>query len=388
MTLSEVYERLAAAMALDADCVNALIDAELQAEAAVLRPNERVVALLCQRHQQHLPVIIECGARFPAEYVRARLRSLGLATLEPDLRFPGSSAGPGDSSATAIGNQTGAMEVLHLSAWSFTREVSDPGATLLRVPDPVAALERPSDAPGLSEAGATFRRLANEPFTLTATHRSVITALIARGVASADPSPSPSFTVGYAVAGPLFLAFVQWLHRVATRDACSRLGFVGTAGDLLRDAYLAWWGNEALPVGDPTRPGQSLGLVTVTLDPIAHDSHEARSTRSSVRHYAITGSSLARADQRAFLDARLSAEGGRQARQDLQQGVLRLLFCPLHRRLELRRGAVAFISAHRNEFGALPPTLSTIDRAVGYEPLEHLLQTASLTGAHDGLWVT
>ncbi len=61
----------------------------------------------------------------------------------------------------------------------------------------------------------------------------------------ADLVPATPWAIGFTIAGPVVLAFVQWLVAKATADGIQRLYFLAREGQLLKIVYDQWVSNDA-----------------------------------------------------------------------------------------------------------------------------------------------
>ncbi|MBX9895514.1 MAG: glycosyltransferase [Nitrosomonas sp.] len=61
----------------------------------------------------------------------------------------------------------------------------------------------------------------------------------------ADLVPATPWAIGYTIAGPVVLSFVQWLSEKAAADGMQRLYFLAREGQILKIAYDRWVSNNA-----------------------------------------------------------------------------------------------------------------------------------------------
>ena len=62
-----------------------------------------------------------------------------------------------------------------------------------------------------------------------------------------DPLVSPERAVGYGFFGPLLLSYVQWLDRESRGSGVDHIYFLARDGAIMKDAYNAYFGSDALP---------------------------------------------------------------------------------------------------------------------------------------------
>lgn len=62
---------------------------------------------------------------------------------------------------------------------------------------------------------------------------------------SSDLVPASPSAIGYTIAGPLVLAFVQWLEKTAIADGIQRFYFLAREGQILKEVYDRWTADDA-----------------------------------------------------------------------------------------------------------------------------------------------
>jgi len=73
-----------------------------------------------------------------------------------------------------------------------------------------------------------------------------VNALIGQKLA-ARPDSTDAYACGYGAFGPMLAGFVQWLHHSATQAGNDELFFLARDGHVMKQAYEAMWGADALP---------------------------------------------------------------------------------------------------------------------------------------------
>jgi len=393
--LAAIYAKVGELLVLDPATTAALLEAELAAERQLLRADPRQRERYRAAVAAGTPVVVVADTGLPRPFLAEVLEAQGFPAPQGLVV----SSHPGRPGADAVWD-----ELLGPA----------PGRTLIHVgpaqsvgpPRPrvtgAVAVTGPVDAYRLQHGPAValdgprvFAHLDIDGYRLKNLHRSLLNAQVATGL-SVEPAPSARQAVGYGALGPFLLAVVQWVHRAAVGRGCSSLLFDPADGRFVADAYCAWWGPEALPVGwtgesgggdgragsvtsgwnagserwdgtapTPVGPTEAAGPVVLA---VAVDPSAAEEESGTVVMEAFVGGRLT--GQQALFDDVFAADRGFLS---AWLGGVEPTGAPSGALDDLRRSAVRFVSDFRALTSGMPSTVAIVDDRTACENLVMVL---------------
>ncbi len=249
VTLEAIYRRTTDLAGLTPEMTSALAEAELAAERLLLRPVTGMVDLLQFSADEGKPVLVVSDTYLSRAFVEEVLDSIGVPTGYDLWLSSERQAAKADGSIWAQIVATYAdRRILHFGD-NLVGDVIHPRAfqvTAEPVTNPARAYREGSGSTQALNGDWTFRHLEIDEFRLKNVHRSLVAGLAANQL-SGEPGPSAAYAVGYGAFGPALLGFVQWLHRTATGHGRDHLYFLARDGQVMKRAYEAYWGEQALP---------------------------------------------------------------------------------------------------------------------------------------------
>jgi FMN phosphatase YigB (HAD superfamily) len=248
VTLDAIYRRTTDLARLTPEMASALAEAELAAERLLLRPVTEMVDLLQFSADEGKPVLVVSDTYLSRAFVEEVLDSIGVPTGYDLWLSSERQASKADGSIWAqIVTAYADRRILHFGD-NLVGDVIHPRAfevTAEPVTNPARAYREGSGSTQALNGDWTFRHLEIDEFRLKNVHRSLVAGLAANQLSEAGSNPA--YAVGYGAFGPALLGFVQWLHRTATGRGRDHLYFLARDGQVMKRAYEAYWGEQALP---------------------------------------------------------------------------------------------------------------------------------------------
>jgi len=393
VTLEDIYENLADLMKLDPETTNRLAEAELEAEAAVLRPDPRGVRLVKLLADQGKPVIALCNSHLPRRFLLQRIEAAGMSQLS-DLLISTADGMPhqGWDPWEVLAEQFRGRRIVHIGPADSIRVACSQGIAVFDLPDPIGAFRDQQGPAAVLNGPSVFELLSVNGNRLRNVQRSMVNAVVARRLAD-QPTCSEGYAFGYGALGPLLVGFVQWLHRAAIQSGCRRLRFSDPLDRLVGTAYRSWWGDMALPSTGARDPTARVGFVNLgwnegSRSPAPHATVPGCAEEPTVNlslglspEYSSRSSAGTLA---AFID------GGRESQSVLYRELVApyaaVLDCLLvasedPERVELQRGASDFVGAQRAASAGLPTTVAILDGPTVCENMVIALNSPSSVAA-------
>lgn len=244
-----IWRRAGELAGYDDELVGLLAEMELEAERLLLSPAGGTAELLRFAVDQGATVWLVSDTYLPSAFVASVLERSAITGWSRLLVSCEQGAAKSDGSlwAQVVRDRPGAR-IVHIGD-NATADLVQPrafGVDAHQVPKPADALRDGLGALGALNGRLLFDHLELDGFRLRNTHRSVLQSLPGR-LAIDEPSASAATACGYGALGPLLAGFVQWLHRTAVAAGHDHLFFLSRDGHLMRQAYQALLGPEALP---------------------------------------------------------------------------------------------------------------------------------------------
>lgn len=242
--LDQVYAQLEARTGLAASTIAELRALEERVEKESVQPRPDLVALFADAVRTGKPVVLISDMFLPRAIIEAQLAEHGISGWDALLL----------SNEVGLRKDTGAMYD-HL----YARYGIGPKSFVMLGDNERSDIQIPSDKGALGQHVLRPLEMARgwprfSPLVETYEHTTDLDAEISLGLVvrrsfasflppHADPSSllgSTPFSIGYGIAGPLLVAFSEWVLETARRDDMQRLYFVAREGRLMKRVFEAW----------------------------------------------------------------------------------------------------------------------------------------------------
>jgi len=394
-----VYNGLADLMQLDAETTNRLAQAELEAEAAVLRPNPRGVRLVKLLADQGKLIVVLCSSYLPRTFLFDCFEATGISHLSA-LLAPTSDDTPlsGYDPCTVLAERFRGQSIVHIGRVADVEVACGHGMAVLDIPDAISDFRSQQGPAAVLNGPSVFQRLDLNGYRVRNVQRSMVNAIIAHRFTQL-PTASEAYALGYGALGPMLAAFVQWLHRAALESACSRLCFSEPMEGLVASAYRSWWVDAGLPSTDTRDRAFRTGIVSLGWgnggeSPMSSPADSESAGQPDFNLFF--GLSPERSPRLAATPLAAFIDGGRESQRPLYRELV-APFAPVLERLlsapgnlewaELQRGASDFVDAHRAAVAGLPTTVAILDGPTACENMAGALSSPTPAAARIlGLW--
>lgn len=245
ITIDDIYDRLAQTLHMTDGMRSAVQAAEIATELSVLSATSRGRRLYDLAQETGSRIFIISDMYLPPETIAAALDAAGYRGWDRLVVSGYDKIAKHNGTAfRLIRAEFPDARILHVGDNSFSDVEMPRRAGFDAVHVPAGADQSGGEPSGLPLA-AIARIAANDRHTHLEFGWSLIAGLTAR---DADRTAhDPASDLGYAVLGPLLVGFSQWLHAKARARGVERLAFLAREGYLLQQAYLALFGDEAIP---------------------------------------------------------------------------------------------------------------------------------------------
>lgn len=252
VTLASIYRELAEQFAYPKPVVNALMEAELEAEQRLLRPDASSVALYEFARQQRKTIIITSDMYLPKRSIEQLLRKNGIDSWQAIIVSGDDGVAKADGSAFAhLIEKYPGKKIIHIGD-NIHSDVNWPqrfGLTTIHTRETLEDMShelRPIDR--AVDAGYRYRyTLTKESASGEDIRRDLLTGLLARYSGRYGEVRSVAEYIGYGFLGPLLVAAAQQVQWQARQNGNDKVFFLARDGYILREAYNELFKKAALP---------------------------------------------------------------------------------------------------------------------------------------------
>ncbi len=247
--LDAIFEELSILSGLSAESITQLRHLEETIEIESVTPRPEAIALLQSAVNLGKRVILASDMYLPKSMVEAMLKDHGITGWH-QLYL---------SSDIGLRKDTGDL-YRHI----LVQEQVSPNATLMIGDNEHSDIQVPGDmdinclhilrpvelARAIPRLGplierSLYREEINLQLTLGLLARDNFQPLFFPKFDPSDLVPATPWAIGYTVAGPLVLSFIQWLAAKASADGILQLRFLAREGQILKMVYDRWFSNDA-----------------------------------------------------------------------------------------------------------------------------------------------
>ncbi|WP_022891814.1 HAD-IA family hydrolase [Agromyces subbeticus] len=245
ITLDQIYDRLAHDLDLPDDVIDAAKREEIAAELQVLRGRESGRRWFDAAAAAGKRILIVSDMYLAPSTIAEALEAAGYRGWERLIVSGHDKIAKYNGTAyLAIRAEFPGARVVHIgdNAEADVDAARYAGFDAVHLPTVLSRLSGETSALPLS----VFKELSSNPgHGPTELAMSLVGAASARRIESrAIAAPEE---LGYAVLGPVLVAFSQWLHHAAISNGTKRLAFLSREGRLMQRAYEGYLGHNALP---------------------------------------------------------------------------------------------------------------------------------------------
>lgn len=249
--LDSIYRKLAALSGLPSDDIAQLRAIEESIESAMVSPRPEAIALFQQALSLGKRVILASDMYLPQSLIEKMLRDRGINGWH--AFYLSSATGlrkdSGDFYRQLLLDEKAAPHTVLVIGDNEHSDAQKPGDMKCQV----MHLMRPVE---LARATPRFEPIIDYAFkpaiqddlntqlTLGCIVEANFRALFYPDFDPADLVPASPWAIGFTIAGPLILSFVQWLAKQAKVDAMQRLYFLSREGAILKTVYDLWVSND------------------------------------------------------------------------------------------------------------------------------------------------
>ncbi len=244
VSLEHIFEALAMMSGLPSESISRLRDLEESVELAAVAPRPEAVALLQLVANLGKRVLLASDMYLPKSVVESMLRNHGITAwdklyLSSDIGLRKDTGDlyrhifshehiPPESTIVIGDNEHSDVQIPH-----------DIGTRCLHVLRPVEL------ARAIPRLGPIIEQSLNQDdlntqLALGMLARENFQPLFFPQFDPSDLVPATPRAIGYTIAGPLVLAFVQWLEKKAVADGIQQLYFLAREGQILKEVYDRW----------------------------------------------------------------------------------------------------------------------------------------------------
>ncbi|MDH5551913.1 MAG: glycosyltransferase [Nitrosomonas sp.] len=245
---NHIFEALAMMSGLPSDAITRLRELEESVELAAVAPRTEAIALLQLATNLGKRVLLASDMYLPKSIVESMLRNHGITAwdqlyLSSDIGLRKDTGDlyrhifahehiPPESTIVIGDNEHSDVQIPH-----------DIGTRCLHILRPVElARAIPRLGPVIEES--IQQNDLNIQLTLGMIARENFQPLFFPQFDPTDLVPVSPRAIGYTIAGPLVLAFVQWLEKTALADGIQRFYFLAREGQVLKEVYDRWTAHD------------------------------------------------------------------------------------------------------------------------------------------------
>ncbi|WP_430231805.1 rhamnan synthesis F family protein [Nitrosomonas communis] len=250
--LDAIFDELSVLSGLPADSITSLRQLEELIETETVAPRPEVIALLHLAITLHKRVILASDMYLPKATIEAILRKNGITGwhrlyVSSDL---GLRKDTGELYRHLLSEEQVTPDAVMVVGDNEHSDIQIPGnmkMKLLHVLRPVE-LARATPRLGPLVEKSIYQDDLNVQLTLGSLVQENFQSLSFPYFDPSDLVPASPWSIGYSVAGPLILSFVQWLKEKAAADSIKHLFFLSREGQILKTVYDRWVSHDAYAI--------------------------------------------------------------------------------------------------------------------------------------------
>lgn len=249
--LSAIYKELSALSGLSADAIEQLRTLEETVESSIVSPRPQAIALFQLAKNLGKRVILASDMYLPKLLIENLLKKHGITgwhafylSSENGLRKD-----TGDFYRQLLIDENVSPHEVLIVGDNEQSDVQKPGDFQFRVTHVMRPVElaraTPRFEPIIENAcNPDTRDDLNTQLTLGTIVQANFQPLFYPNFDPAEFVPTTPWSIGFTIAGPLILSFVQWLAKKAANDGMECLYFVAREGQILKMAYDLWTSDD------------------------------------------------------------------------------------------------------------------------------------------------
>ncbi len=246
--LDAIYSELATLSKLPLDTIARLRHLEETIEMEAVSPRPEVIALLKLAKNSGKRILLASDMYLPKSTIKTMLKQHGITAwdqlyLSSDIGLRKDS---GDLYRYLLAQEhthPDAVMVIGDNEHSDIQVPADLGTRCLHIMRPVELARAIPRLGPIVEESLNQNDLSVQ-LTLGMIARENFQPLFFPSFNPADFVPATPRAIGYTIAGPLVLAFVQWLEKKAAEDSIQRLYFLAREGQILKMVYDQWTAHD------------------------------------------------------------------------------------------------------------------------------------------------
>ncbi|MCH9639002.1 MAG: hypothetical protein K0U40_05870 [Betaproteobacteria bacterium] len=247
--LDAIFKELALISGLSSKSIAQLRHLEEAIEMEIVAPRPEAIALLQQAIILNKRVLLASDMYLPKATVETMLRKNGITTwdqlyLSSDI---GMRKDTGDLYRHILAQEQIIPDSMIIIGDNEHSDVQIPGNLGLRCLHVLRPVELARAIPRLGPLveQSLYQNDLNVQLTLGMIVRENYQPLFFPHFDPSDLVPATPWSIGFSVAGPLVLSFIQWLAAKASADGIQHLYFLAREGQLLKMVYDKWVANDA-----------------------------------------------------------------------------------------------------------------------------------------------
>ncbi len=246
--LDAIFEELSILSGLSAESITQLRHLEETLEMESVAPRPEVIALLHSAVNLGKRVILASDMYLPKSTIEAMLKDHGITGwrqlyLSSDI---GLRKDTGDLYRHILVQEQVSPNATMMIGDNEHSDIQIPGGMAIQCLHILRPVELARAIPRLGPLieRSLYREDINLQLTLGILVRDNFQPLFFPKFDPSDLVPATPWAIGYAVAGPLVLSFIQWLAAKATADGIQHLHFLAREGQILKMVYDRWFSND------------------------------------------------------------------------------------------------------------------------------------------------
>jgi LmbE family N-acetylglucosaminyl deacetylase/predicted HAD superfamily hydrolase/glycosyltransferase involved in cell wall biosynthesis len=247
--LDAIFEELSILSGLSSESIAQLRRLEETVEMASVTPRPEAIALLQSAVNSGKRVVLASDMYLPKSTVETMLRDNNITAwhqlyLSSDI---GLRKDTGDLYRHILDHEQVAPNAVMVIGDNEHSDIQIPGDMEIKYLHVLRPVELARAIPRLGPLieRSLYKNDVNLQLTLGMLVRDNFQPLFFPNFDPSDLVPATPWAIGYTVAGPLVLSFVQWLAAKASADGVQHLHFLAREGQILKMVYDRWFSNDA-----------------------------------------------------------------------------------------------------------------------------------------------
>ncbi|PTN12111.1 rhamnan synthesis F family protein [Nitrosomonas aestuarii] len=252
ISLDAIFKELAALSGLSPENIEKLRHLEEITEMRAVAPRTEVIALLYTAIALGKHVVLASDMYLPKSTIEAMLKENGITGwhrlyVSSDL---GLRKDTGDLYRHLLSEEQVTPNTVMVIGDNEHSDIQIPGNMDMKLCHILRPVELARTMPRLGPLieKSVYHEDLNVQLTLGTLVQETFQPVSFPGFDPSDLVPATPWSIGFAVAGPLILAFVQWLTAKAAADGIQHLLFLSREGQILKTVYDRWTSNDTQAV--------------------------------------------------------------------------------------------------------------------------------------------